>query len=82
MLSGIKINLDSIPGTHYNRILQEAFTLYSRDGINGREYKEQRIHKKKDYYNKKWGISHWEFYLPSQRKIKEKLYKPLLKAEY
>ena len=53
MLSGIKINLDSIPGTYYNKILQEAFTLYSIDVINGREYREQRIHKKKDYYNKK-----------------------------
>ena len=53
MLSGIKINLDSLPGTYYNRILQEAFILYSIDAINGREYREQRIHKKKDYYNKK-----------------------------
>ena len=53
MLSGIKINLDSITGTYYNRISQEAFTFYSIDAINGREYSEQRIHKRKDYYNKK-----------------------------
>ena len=53
MLSGIKINVDSIPGTYYNMILQEAFTLYSMDAINGREYREKRIHMKKDYYNKK-----------------------------
>ena len=81
MLSGIKINLDFIPGTYYNRILQEAFTLYSIYGINEREYREQKIHKKKDYYNKKWGFSHWGFYFPSQLKIKEKWYKPLLKVE-
>ena len=49
MLSGIIINLDFIPGTYYNKILQEAFTLYSIDAINGRKYREQRIHKKKDY---------------------------------
>ena len=53
MLCGIKINLNSIPGTYYNRILQEVFILYSIDAINGSEYWEQRIHKKEDYYNKK-----------------------------
>ena len=53
MLFGIKINLDSIPGTYYNRILQEALTLYSIDAINWREYMEQRIYKEKNYYNKK-----------------------------
>ena len=42
MLSGIKINLDSIPVTYYNMILQEALTLYSIDATNGRKYREQK----------------------------------------
>ena len=65
-----EINLDSLPGTYYNMILQEAFTLYYIDAINGSEYREQKIHKKKDYYNKK-GFSHWEFYLSSCWKSKK-----------
>ena len=71
MLSGIKINLDSIPGIYYDRILQEAFTLYSIDDINGRKYREQRIHKKKDYYNKMWGFSFEKFICLSSLKSKK-----------
>ena len=47
MLSGIKINLDFISWTYYNRILQETFTFYSLDAINGREYRKPRMIRRK-----------------------------------